>query len=288
MPGFRRVSEEELLRAWLFRVDRVDLVDPDGRPFDRFVVRHPGAVTVVPLHDDGTVSLVRQYRAAVDALVLELPAGTRDKGDEPPEATARRELAEEAGLEAGALGVPDRHVEHAGGQRPAHHDLPGDRPLGLPGPAGRRRGGLHDRRDDPPGRDRRAGGRRDAEGRDDRAWASTWPASAWPPRTASRDGDDSPGRRGVPLLARGGDGGARRAPWRPTGATSGRTRTAWRATASTPPRPATWRHTSPRCGRPTARRRWPGHSRASAAFTASWSKRASGATIPPSTCRPSR
>ena len=79
MPGFRRVSEEELLRAWLFRVDRLHLVDPDGKPFDRVVVRHPGAVTVVPVHDDGTVTLVRQYRAAVDAMVLEIPAGTRDK-----------------------------------------------------------------------------------------------------------------------------------------------------------------------------------------------------------------
>ena len=37
----------------------------------------PGAVTIVPLHDDGTVTLVRQYRAAVDALVLEIPAGTQ-------------------------------------------------------------------------------------------------------------------------------------------------------------------------------------------------------------------
>ena len=36
MPGFRRVSEEELLRAWLFRVDRFHLLDPDGKPFDRF------------------------------------------------------------------------------------------------------------------------------------------------------------------------------------------------------------------------------------------------------------
>ena len=57
-------------------------------------------MTVVPVHDDGTVTLVRQYRAAVDALVLEIPAGTRDKDGEEPEATARRELAEEAGLEA--------------------------------------------------------------------------------------------------------------------------------------------------------------------------------------------
>ena len=100
MSGFRRVSEEELLRAWFFRVDRFHLLDPDGRPFDRFVVRHPGAVTVVPVHDDGTVTLVRQYRAAVDALVLEIPAGTLDKDGEEPEAAARRELAEETGLEA--------------------------------------------------------------------------------------------------------------------------------------------------------------------------------------------
>jgi ADP-ribose pyrophosphatase len=100
MPGFRRVSEEELLRAWLFRVDRYHLLDPGGKPFDRFVIRHPGAVTIVPVHDDGTVTLVRQYRAAVDTQVLEIPAGTRDKADEGPEATARRELAEEAGLEA--------------------------------------------------------------------------------------------------------------------------------------------------------------------------------------------
>ena len=100
MPGFRRVSEEELFRAWLFRVDRFHLLDPDDKPFDRFVIRHPGAVTIVPVHDDGTVTLVRQFRAAVDAYVFELPAGTRDHQGEEPEATARRELAEEAGLEA--------------------------------------------------------------------------------------------------------------------------------------------------------------------------------------------
>ena len=120
MPGFRRVSEENLLEAWLFRVDRFHLLDPNGRPFDRFVIRHPGAVVVVPVHDDGTVTLVRQYRAAVDDLVLEIPAGTRDRGDESEEATARRELAEEAGLEAATWerligtwntpGVSDQHT----------------------------------------------------------------------------------------------------------------------------------------------------------------------------------
>jgi ADP-ribose pyrophosphatase len=119
-PGFRRVSEEELLRAWLFKVDRFHLLDPEGNPFDRFVIRHPGAVTVVPVHEDGTVTLVRQYRAAVDDMVLEIPAGTRDKEGESEEATARRELAEEAGLEAARWerligtwntpGVSDQHT----------------------------------------------------------------------------------------------------------------------------------------------------------------------------------
>ena len=69
------------------------------------MIRHPGAVTVVPLHEDGTVTLVRQYRAAVDAMVLEIPAGTRDKEGESPEDTARRELAEEAGLAASEVGA---------------------------------------------------------------------------------------------------------------------------------------------------------------------------------------
>jgi ADP-ribose pyrophosphatase len=120
VPGFRRVSEEELLRAWLFRVDRIHLVDPAGTPFERVVVRHPGAVTIVPAHDDGTVTLVRQYRAAVDAMVLEIPAGTRDRDGEAPEDTARRELVEEAGLEAARWellasvwntpGVSDQHT----------------------------------------------------------------------------------------------------------------------------------------------------------------------------------
>ena len=131
MSGFRRVSEEELLRAWFFRVDRFHLLDPDGRPFDRFVVRHPGAVTVVPVHDDGTVTLVRQYRAAVDALVLEIPAGTRDKDGEPPEADSAAGAGRGSRPRGLPLGAPGRDLELAGLQRPAHPHLPGDRPHAL-------------------------------------------------------------------------------------------------------------------------------------------------------------
>jgi len=66
------------------------------------IVRHPGGAAVLPLHDDGTVTLIRQLRPAVDAFMIEAPAGRLDPGEEPAEC-ARRELAEEAGLAAGRL-----------------------------------------------------------------------------------------------------------------------------------------------------------------------------------------
>lgn len=70
---------------------------PDGRQVELEVIRHPGAAAVVPLHDDGTVTLVRQYRHAAGGLMLEIPAGLLEPG-EVPELGARRELTEETGL----------------------------------------------------------------------------------------------------------------------------------------------------------------------------------------------
>ena len=101
--GFRQVGEEEIFRGWLFRVTRAHLVDPAGEGFEREVVRHPGAVAVVPVADDGTVTVVRQFRPALGRSVLEIPAGTCDVDGEPLEETARRELAEEAGLDAASI-----------------------------------------------------------------------------------------------------------------------------------------------------------------------------------------
>ncbi len=66
------------------------------------IVRHPGGVGVLPLHLDGTVTLIRQNRPAVDSKMLELPAGRLDPC-EAPEQCGRRELAEETGLAAGKL-----------------------------------------------------------------------------------------------------------------------------------------------------------------------------------------
>lgn len=73
---------------------------PDGATFERDVVHHPGAVSAVAVDDDGRVVLVRQYRAALDDWLLELPAGKLDIAGEDPMVCAQRELAEEVGLRA--------------------------------------------------------------------------------------------------------------------------------------------------------------------------------------------
>jgi ADP-ribose pyrophosphatase len=95
---FRHLGESEAFRGWAIQVVRAEFAAPDGTHFSRDIVRHPGAVAVVPVTAQGTALLVRQYRGSVDRYVLEIPAGTRDLDGEPPERTARRELAEEVGV----------------------------------------------------------------------------------------------------------------------------------------------------------------------------------------------
>jgi 8-oxo-dGTP pyrophosphatase MutT (NUDIX family) len=102
VAGFRRIGEREVWRGHVIRVVEGTFEAPGGERFDREVVRHPGAVSVVAV-EDGNAVLVRQYRAALDQVLLEIPAGKRDAEEEGPEATAHRELAEEVGLAAGHL-----------------------------------------------------------------------------------------------------------------------------------------------------------------------------------------
>jgi len=94
------VSSAELLRGRLVtvRTDKVRM--PDNNLAEREVVSHPGAVAVLALDDAGRVLLIRQYRHPVRRLLWEIPAGLRDVTGEPPWATARRELLEEAGYRA--------------------------------------------------------------------------------------------------------------------------------------------------------------------------------------------
>jgi ADP-ribose pyrophosphatase len=91
-------------------VSRATFVGPDGVAFSRDIVRHPGAVAVVAVTEEGSVVLVRQFRPALNQWILEIPAGTCDVDDEPAEATARRELAEEVGYAASRLDLLTRCV----------------------------------------------------------------------------------------------------------------------------------------------------------------------------------
>jgi ADP-ribose pyrophosphatase len=106
--GDFRQTGERVIHAWhLWRLVAGSFVASSGETFERTFVRSPGAVGVVPLRLDGdgrpAVVLVRQYRAAFDAHVLEVPAGMRDVDGEPAAQTARREMIEEAGLAVGRL-----------------------------------------------------------------------------------------------------------------------------------------------------------------------------------------
>jgi ADP-ribose pyrophosphatase len=99
--SFRVVRSTRVADAGFLALDAVEIVAPDGETIHRSVVRHPGAVVVVPVEADGaTALLVRQYRAAIGEHVLEVPAGKRDVAGEAPHLTAARELEEELGVRA--------------------------------------------------------------------------------------------------------------------------------------------------------------------------------------------
>lgn len=91
------IARKELYvgRLGRFGVEEVRL--PNGVTTELAVLRHPGAAAVLPLHDDGTVTLVRQHRHCTGGRLWEIPAGKIDD-NEAPEICAARELAEEAGL----------------------------------------------------------------------------------------------------------------------------------------------------------------------------------------------
>lgn len=93
----RRIYEGKVINL---RVDTIVL--PGGKTSEREIVEHRGAVALVPLGLDGQVTLVRQWRTPAQAVLLELPAGTLEAGEDPEEC-ARRELGEEVNFAAGRL-----------------------------------------------------------------------------------------------------------------------------------------------------------------------------------------
>ena len=95
------MTVQTVFRGRVFSVETGKLSFPNGREHDVAIVRHAPSVVLIPAEDDGRVVLVRQYRAPIDRMTWEFPAGSLDAG-ESADAAARRECEEEIGR------VPER------------------------------------------------------------------------------------------------------------------------------------------------------------------------------------
>jgi ADP-ribose pyrophosphatase len=97
--NFTITGRETLLSSYVFAVER-RTISHQGESYTRDIAVHPGAVAMVAINDRDQVGLVRQYRATVDQVLWEIPAGTIDASDRDPLFTAQRELLEEMGVSA--------------------------------------------------------------------------------------------------------------------------------------------------------------------------------------------
>jgi ADP-ribose pyrophosphatase len=102
MAHFERISRTVVHEWVLWKLVQSRFRSPRGEEFVRTYIESPGATGIVPIRIDANgryeVVMVRQYRPALDAYSLEIPAGMRDVAGEDPQATALRELQEETGF----------------------------------------------------------------------------------------------------------------------------------------------------------------------------------------------
>jgi ADP-ribose pyrophosphatase len=94
---FETIRSEKKYRGKAFDVRQDQVRLPDGQTVSLDIIDHVGAVTLIPVDENGMIWFVRQYRHATGKLLLELPAGTLESGEQP-EACALRELREETGV----------------------------------------------------------------------------------------------------------------------------------------------------------------------------------------------
>jgi ADP-ribose pyrophosphatase len=115
-----RIDGETAYDGHFLKVERDRIRLPDGAQSEREYIRHPGAVVILPLFEDGRVLLERQFRYPLDRVFIEFPAGKIDPGENPL-ACARRELQEETGYTASdwkfictihnAIAYSDEHLD---------------------------------------------------------------------------------------------------------------------------------------------------------------------------------
>lgn len=100
---YRLIEKQIIFKGKKVQVE-VDRVEDEetGREYQREMVIHPGAVVILPVMEDGRILLIRNHRYSVHQVLIELPAGTLEKGEDPMNC-AGRELLEETGYLAGRL-----------------------------------------------------------------------------------------------------------------------------------------------------------------------------------------
>jgi ADP-ribose pyrophosphatase len=95
-------NRSTVFNGLVINVEQMDVLIGEQGWYTYQIVRHPGGAAILPLHADGSITLIRQLRPAVGDFLLELPAGRLSPGEDP-KLCAARELVEETGLVASSL-----------------------------------------------------------------------------------------------------------------------------------------------------------------------------------------
>ncbi|MBR3645123.1 MAG: NUDIX hydrolase [Lachnospiraceae bacterium] len=100
MSEFKRYDRKLKYKGAIIDIYTDYITTPDGNNVEWDFIGHKGAAAVLPVMDDGTILMVRQWRNAIDRYALEIPAGGKDGVDEPTDLCAARELEEETGYKS--------------------------------------------------------------------------------------------------------------------------------------------------------------------------------------------